>query len=86
MGGAVLVNGGGYLAARAAVAAPSATNSGQRGVQRSPVKHLVSVRHRPEVLAYFKSKGADWQTRMDEALKQWVAAQTSKSEYSQGKS
>ena len=60
--------------------------NGQRGVQRSPVKHLVSVRHRPEVLAHFKSEGADWQTRMDDALKQWVAAQTSKSEYSQGKS
>ena len=82
--GAVFVKGGGNQAARAAVAAKR--KLGQRGVQRSPVKQLVSVRYSPEVLAYFKSEGAGWQTRMDEALKQWVAAQTSKSEYSHGKS
>jgi len=36
---------------------------------------LVSVRYSPEVLAYFKAGGAGWQTRMDDALKQWVARQ-----------
>jgi uncharacterized protein (DUF4415 family) len=81
--GAVLVNGGGYQAARAAVAAKR--KLGQRGAQRSPVKQLVSVRYSPEVLAYFKSEGPGWQTRMDEALKQWVCAHANKSEYSQGK-
>ncbi len=39
-------------------------------------KQLVSVRYSPEVLAYFKSGGAGWQTRMDEALRQWVAVHT----------
>lgn len=67
---AVLVNGGGYQAARAAVAAKR--KIGQRGLQRAPVKQLVSVRYSPEVIAYFKSEGPGWQTRMDEALKQWI--------------
>lgn len=69
---AVVVAGGGYGAARAAVAAKR--KQGERGPQRSPTKQLVSVRYSPEVLAYFKSAGAGWQTRMDEALKEWVAA------------
>jgi uncharacterized protein (DUF4415 family) len=78
--GAVLVKGGGYQTARAAVAAKR--ERGQRGAQRSPVKQLVSVRYSPEVLAYFKSEGAGWQTRMNDALKQWVCAHAGKSEYS----
>jgi uncharacterized protein (DUF4415 family) len=35
----------------------------------------VSVRYSADVLAYFKAGGAGRQTRMDEALKQWVASQ-----------
>jgi len=80
---AVLVNGGGYQAARAAVAARR--KPGQRGLQRSPTKQLVSVRYSPEVLEYFKSEGSGWQTRMDEALKQWVSARGRKAHASQGK-
>jgi uncharacterized protein (DUF4415 family) len=72
---AVVVKGGGYQAVRAAVAAKR--NPGERGPQRSPTKQLVSVRYSPEVLNYFKSSGAGWQTRMDEALKQWVATHPS---------
>lgn len=41
-------------------------------------KQLVSVRYSPEVLAFFKAGGAGWQTRMDEALMQWVASQNVK--------
>jgi uncharacterized protein (DUF4415 family) len=69
----VLVKGGGYAAARKAVAA--ARRPGQRGAQVAPTKTLVSVRYSPEVIAYFKAGGAGWQTRMDDALKQWVAGQ-----------
>lgn len=68
---AVVVKGGGYKAVRAAVAAKR--NPGERGPQRTPTKQLVSVRYSPEVLTYFKASGAGWQTRMDEALKQWVS-------------
>jgi len=38
-------------------------------------KLLVSVRYSPEVVAYFKSTGAGWQSRMDSVLRQYVARQ-----------
>lgn len=36
-------------------------------------KQLVSVRYSPEVLAYFKSTGEGWQSRMDRVLRLYVA-------------
>ena len=48
---------------------------GDRGAQISPIKQLVSVRYGPEVLELLRSSGAGWQSRMDEALKEWVAIQ-----------
>ncbi len=69
----VLVNGGGYQAVRKALEAKR--KPGQRGPQVAPTKQLVSVRYSPEVLAFFKAGGTGWQTRMDEALKQWVSGQ-----------
>jgi uncharacterized protein (DUF4415 family) len=36
-------------------------------------KQLVSVRYSPEVLAYFKSTGEGWQSRMDRVLREYVA-------------
>ena len=47
---------------------------GQRGPGTRPKKILLSVRYSPEVVEFFKSTGEGWQTRMDEALKEWVAA------------
>ncbi|MDO9009791.1 MAG: BrnA antitoxin family protein [Thiobacillus sp.] len=35
-------------------------------------KLLVSVRYSPEVVAYFKSTGEGWQSRMDEILREYV--------------
>lgn len=35
-------------------------------------KQLVSVRYSPEVLAYFKSTGEGWQSRMDSVLRAYV--------------
>jgi uncharacterized protein (DUF4415 family) len=35
-------------------------------------KQLVSVRYSPEVLAYFKSTGDGWQSRMDRVLREYV--------------
>jgi uncharacterized protein (DUF4415 family) len=37
-------------------------------------KTQTTVRISKEVLAFFRSTGPGWQTRMDEALKQFVAA------------
>jgi uncharacterized protein (DUF4415 family) len=68
----VLVNGGGYEAVRMALTAKR--KPGQRGPQVAPTKQLISIRYSPEVLAFFKAGGAGWQSRMDEALKQWVSS------------
>jgi uncharacterized protein (DUF4415 family) len=35
-------------------------------------KLLVSVRYSPEVVAYFKSTGEGWQSRMDSVLREYV--------------
>ena len=44
-----------------------------RGRPRSENKKLlVSVRYSPEVVAYFKSTGEGWQSRMDGALREYV--------------
>ena len=68
--GAVVVAGGGYGAVRDALIQK---RQGQRGPQHRPTKTPVTVRYDPEVLAYFKGTGAGWQTRMNEALSEWVA-------------
>jgi uncharacterized protein (DUF4415 family) len=39
----------------------------------SNAKQLVSVRYSTEVLAFFKSTGDGWQSRMDGALREYVA-------------
>jgi uncharacterized protein (DUF4415 family) len=41
-------------------------------------KQLVSVRYSPEVLAYFKSTGEGWQSRMDGVLRQYVTRHSRK--------
>lgn len=67
---AVSVAGGGYAAVREALAKK---RQGQRGPQRLPTKLAVTVRYNPEVIAYFKATGDGWQTRMNDALREWVA-------------
>ncbi len=37
-------------------------------------KVLLSVRYSPEVVEFFRSTGTGWQTRMDEALQEWIAS------------
>ena len=39
-------------------------------------KQLVSVRYSQEVLAYFKSTGDGWQSRMDGVLREYVTKQS----------
>jgi len=45
---------------------------GERGHQIKPKKISVTVRYSPEVVEYFKQIGEGWQTRMDDALKEWI--------------
>jgi uncharacterized protein (DUF4415 family) len=41
-------------------------------------KLLLSVRYSPEVVAYFKSTGEGWQSRMDGVLLKYVARQVAR--------
>jgi uncharacterized protein (DUF4415 family) len=45
-----------------------------RAKKGEPRKKPVSIRLSPEVLSFFKKKGAGWQTRIDDALKAIVHA------------
>lgn len=42
-----------------------------RGPNTSPIKEQVAVRYSPDVLAAFRATGAGWQTRMNDALRDW---------------
>lgn len=42
-------------------------------------KLLVSVRYSPEVVAFFKSTGEGWQSRMDSVLREYVTRQSRRS-------
>ncbi|WP_396438683.1 BrnA antitoxin family protein [Limnohabitans sp.] len=43
-----------------------------RGPQKAPVKQATTIRLSPDVMAAFKATGAGWQTRIDNALKDWL--------------
>ena len=45
----------------------------RRGQQRAPTKQSITIRLSPDVLAYFRATGDGWQSRIDRALKEWVA-------------
>ena len=44
-----------------------------RGPQAAATKISTTIRLSPEVIGFFKSGGQGWQSRIDEALKEWVA-------------
>jgi uncharacterized protein (DUF4415 family) len=44
------------------------------GPQKMSTKVLLSIQFTPEVVNYFKATGPGWQSRMDEALKDWIEA------------
>ena len=43
-----------------------------RGPQKSPTKERITIRLSPEVVQEFRETGDGWQTRVDEALKDWL--------------
>jgi uncharacterized protein (DUF4415 family) len=43
-----------------------------RGPQVAETKISTTIRLSPEVIGFFKSGGQGWQSRIDEALKEWV--------------
>ena len=42
------------------------------GSLKDNAKQAVTVRYSPDVLAAFRATGAGWQTRMNDALKDWL--------------
>ena len=42
------------------------------GTTKANTKQAVTVRYSPDVLAAFKATGKGWQTRMDDALRDWL--------------
>ena len=42
------------------------------GSTKEDAKQAVTVRYSPDVLAAFRATGAGWQTRMNDALKEWL--------------
>jgi uncharacterized protein (DUF4415 family) len=46
--------------------------AGVRGPQKTPTKLSTTIRLSPQVLEAFRATGAGWQTRMDDALKDWL--------------
>ena len=43
-----------------------------RGPQKSPTKVATTIRLSPEVSEAFRATGPGWQTRIDNALKDWL--------------
>ena len=41
----------------------------RRGPQKKPTKKAVSIRLSPDVLDYYKAKGAGWQSKIDDTLR-----------------
>lgn len=55
--------------------------SALRGRPKSESKKLlISVRYSPEVVAYFKSTGQGWQSRMDSVLRDYVESHSRSTE------
>jgi len=48
---------------------------GERGPQKAPVKERISIRLSRDVADYFRATGEGWQTRIDDALRDYVAKQ-----------
>jgi uncharacterized protein (DUF4415 family) len=48
----------------------------RRGPNKKPTKERISIRYSPDVLSAFRVTGKGWQTRIDEALKDWLKSHT----------
>lgn len=46
------------------------------GSTKDATKQAVTVRYSPDVLAAFRATGAGWQTRMNDALRDWLRTQS----------
>jgi uncharacterized protein (DUF4415 family) len=63
---AIVTRGGGVSATIAAI-------KKTRGPNKKPTKEQVAIRLDSDVLSAFRAKGRGWQTRVNSALKEWLA-------------
>ena len=49
-----------------------------RGPSKNPTKEQVAIRFDRDVLIAFRASGPGWQTRMNAALKEWLASHPAK--------
>jgi len=47
---------------------------GRRGPQKAPRKIQTAIRYDADIIDAFKSGGPGWQTRMNNALREWLKA------------
>ncbi|USX28535.1 BrnA antitoxin family protein [Oxalobacteraceae bacterium OTU3CINTB1] len=45
---------------------------GERGPQKAAVKERITIRLSPEIVSRFRATGPGWQTRIDDALADWL--------------
>ena len=45
----------------------------RRGKQKTPTKERITIRLSSDVVDYFRESGEGWQTRLDEALKDYIS-------------
>lgn len=45
----------------------------RRGPQKAHTKVSTTIRLSPEVVEHFRAAGSGWQSRVDRALKEWIA-------------
>ena len=57
-----------------------------RGPNKNPIKEQVAIRFDQEVLVAFRAGGPGWQTRMNAALKEWLATHPAKRKASRAQS
>ena len=58
----------------AAFPAAAAAMRARRGPQKSPTKVATTIRLSREVVEHFRRGGQGWQSRIDAALREWMAA------------
>ena len=44
----------------------------RRGPQKAPTKKRITIRLSPEVVEHFRATGKGWQSRVDEALREYI--------------
>lgn len=45
----------------------------RRGPQKAPTKVATTIRLSPDVIDHFRAGGNGWQSRIDDALREWIA-------------